>query len=132
VNSQRKRFFTALLKPIIENYLVRTQSAQAPTISLISPRLPVLDDVREMQAILARLDRGLTSQRRACEELGLDYDEMQAQRKQEIIDAILAAQDIAMITGEPVPYEVLAGFASQRTPDEVITEETTDDTATGD
>jgi capsid protein len=132
VNSQRKRFFTALLKPIIENYLVRTQSAQAPTISLISPRLPVLDDAREMQAILARLDRGLTSQRRACEELGLDYDEMQAQRKQEIIDAILAAQDIAMITGEPVPYEVLAGFAAQRTPDEVNIEETTDDSATGD
>ncbi len=76
----------------------------------IKPTFPWIDQLKEVQAYGAKVDRGFATHTQVCKSLNTDRDEVVSQRVKEITDAIAKAKQIEKDTGEKVPWQILAGM----------------------
>ncbi len=81
------------------------------------PPFPWIDPLKEAQAKAETVDRGFSTYSNVLTAQNMDRADVIAQRKQEVLDAMQAAEDIEKKTGQAVRWQVFAGFA----PDEPVT-----------
>lgn len=78
--------------------------------SWIAPTFPWIDQLKEVQAYGAQVDRGFTLHGTVCKSLNVDREDLNNAREREIRDAIGRAQQITADTGVAVPWQIFAGM----------------------
>jgi capsid protein len=89
------------------------ENADAP-INWIRPTFPWIDQLKEVQAYGAKVDRGFTTHSAVCKSLNGDRDDIVSARDLEVRDAIKRAQAIKKDTGIEVPWQIFCGMEAPK------------------
>jgi len=82
----------------------------------IKPTFPWIDQLKEVQAYSAKVERGFSTHTQVCKSLNADREDIVTVRDAEIRDAIKRTQKIETDTGVKVPWQIFCGLEASVAP----------------